>query len=219
MVKRQCLHCLICFEIKSRNTPKKNRREGVFCSTYCYQLSRKPIKSNINICKYCGFLFVGLKKQLCSDNCRKSLARDKSYARDRLRNNKPLVVCKQCGISFIAEYGTKKRVFCSIKCAGKFAHRKKHGMYKKRIKKVSLEFVDPYKVMKRDGYRCKICGIETPLSKRGKYEPDSPEIDHMIPLGKGGFHAYINVQLLCRSCNALKSDSLTFQNFEDYVYA
>ncbi len=50
-----------------------------------------------------------------------------------------------------------------------------------------------YKIFKRDGYRCVICGNtakEMPL-----------EIDHLIPRCKGGTDNEDNLRVLCHSCN------------------
>ncbi len=34
------------------------------------------------------------------------------------------------------------------------------------------------------------------------------QLDHIIPLSKGGLHAAHNIQLLCRSCNCAKTDKM-----------
>lgn len=53
-----------------------------------------------------------------------------------------------------------------------------------------------HEVFKRDGYRCRECG----LSK----EETSLEIDHIIPVAKGGTNDIDNLQTLCRQCNRMK---------------
>lgn len=78
---------------------------------------------------------------------------------------------------------------------------------KLRERATAVESVNPYKVFDRDGWKCRCCGIDTPLEKRGSYAPDAPELDHIRPLSKGGGHTYKNTQLLCRQCNADKSDT------------
>lgn len=40
----------------------------------------------------------------------------------------------------------------------------------------------------------------------GCSKPKKLEIDHVVPISKGGINAPPNLQLLCRSCNASKSD-------------
>lgn len=68
------------------------------------------------------------------------------------------------------------------------------------------ERVDPYKVFDRDGWRCQSCNRKTPEAKRGSYCDNAPELDHIVPVSKGGAHTYLNTQCLCRSCNIKKSD-------------
>ena len=63
-----------------------------------------------------------------------------------------------------------------------------------------------FDVFYRDGWRCQLCGCSSPKRLRGTYHPSAPELDHIKPLSKGGEHTMENTQLLCRSCNAMKSD-------------
>ncbi len=68
-------------------------------------------------------------------------------------------------------------------------------------KKVFVEQIDPHVVFERDKGMCGIC--------KQRVERDSPwEIDHMIPISKGGAHAYANVQLSHQACNRAKRDTL-----------
>jgi hypothetical protein len=75
-----------------------------------------------------------------------------------------------------------------------------------RLQLAWMEYVDPDVVMLRDGFKCQSCGVDTPKSLRGMNHPDAPHIDHIRPLAKAGLHQYSNVQLLCRTCNLMKSD-------------
>ena len=53
------------------------------------------------------------------------------------------------------------------------------------------------KVWNRDSGRCVKCGSQENL-----------EFDHIIPFSKGGANTYRNLQILCRKCNAKKSDKI-----------
>lgn len=55
------------------------------------------------------------------------------------------------------------------------------------------------KIMIRDNYTCQKCG---------KYMPDEVglQIDHIIPVSKGGRTVEPNLQVLCSKCNAAKSN-------------
>lgn len=54
------------------------------------------------------------------------------------------------------------------------------------------------KLGRRDGFRCAICQSS---------DPDL-QIDHVIPVSKGGANDLDNLQLLCKSCNRQKWDSI-----------
>lgn len=58
-------------------------------------------------------------------------------------------------------------------------------------------------------YFCAICGkfVDKSLSQ---YEPMSAEVDHIIPIAKGGHPSAIdNLQLTHKICNQRKSDKVT----------
>ena len=51
-----------------------------------------------------------------------------------------------------------------------------------------------YDILKRDGFRCCVCGNKAS-------ENVILEVDHIIPISKGGTTEYSNLQTLCRDCN------------------
>lgn len=57
---------------------------------------------------------------------------------------------------------------------------------KARLRAAKVETFDPMNVLHRDGWTCYICGTPTPKHKRGTYDTDAPEVDHVIPLPGGG---------------------------------
>ena len=57
-----------------------------------------------------------------------------------------------------------------------------------------------FSIYERDGYRCRKCGISDRYTQL--------EIDHIIPIAKGGKTTYDNLQTLCHSCNVEKGDRL-----------
>lgn len=61
-------------------------------------------------------------------------------------------------------------------------------------------------LLRRDNWKCKLCGKS--VQKKNIYADDAAEIDHIIPLSKGGEHSYDNTQILCRKCNREKGDSI-----------
>lgn len=60
-----------------------------------------------------------------------------------------------------------------------------------------------FSIYERDGYRCRNCGISGRFNTYAQLE-----IDHIIPIAKGGKTTYDNLQTLCHRCNVEKSDNL-----------
>ena len=52
------------------------------------------------------------------------------------------------------------------------------------------------KIYERDGYKCKCCGRTD--------DEVYLEIDHILPISKGGKSQYNNLQTLCEECNSKK---------------
>ena len=60
-----------------------------------------------------------------------------------------------------------------------------------------------FAIYARDGNRCRMCG---------RYFSSGLEIDHIIPIAKGGKSTYDNLQTLCRSCNKKKGTDILLSN-------
>lgn len=50
-------------------------------------------------------------------------------------------------------------------------------------------------LIERDGHKCRICN-----------SIENIQVDHIVPLSKGGIDDALNLQLLCRYCNSSKGD-------------
>lgn len=57
-----------------------------------------------------------------------------------------------------------------------------------------------FRIMRRDGYRCRLCGLSTSDGVK-------LHIDHIVPVAKGGKTIEPNLWTLCQPCNSGKSDS------------
>ena len=55
-----------------------------------------------------------------------------------------------------------------------------------------------FAIYQRDGHRCRKCGRKT----------DDLEIDHIVPIAKGGKSTMDNLQTLCRRCNREKGTNI-----------
>ena len=100
----------------------------------------------------------------------------------------------------IAAY--KKRYFQTER--GKALHRM--AGHKRRALKmgVGYEVFDPKEVFERDGYKCQLCDKKTRQDYKNQYHPLYPNLDHIVPLSKGGAHTRKNTQCLCKQCNMEK---------------
>ena len=118
-------------------------------------------------------------------------------------------VCERCRAVFVG-----RSMYCSVKCARRAMDSKRSWKKDRRInaenivdKEITLEAV-----AKRDGNVCWLCGLpvdwddidETRIYAGNMY----PSIDHVVPLAKGGKHAWGNVRLAHRICNTMKGDKV-----------
>lgn len=135
-----------------------------------------------------------------------------------LEQRRGRAVCKQCGGPFALRAsgsGGWGKLYCGDICAkraysespaGKAAKRKHRAARKAKERAATVEAFDPIAILERDGWRCQICGVQTPRKLRGTFKPNAPEVDHIVSLADGGAHAPWNVQCACRSCNLGKAD-------------
>ena len=78
--------------------------------------------------------------------------------------------------------------------------------HKRRAQKMGVlyEIFDPQEVFERDGWRCQHCYKKVQWIGKSPRSPLYPNLDHIVPLSKGGEHTKRNTQLLCRGCNSKK---------------
>lgn len=185
-------------------------------------------------CKKCGAIirksFVTVKHG-CAEctECKKAEAQQKAEQKEaqkrkqeaeadyrrwfRLSNLKTeqisMQTCEACGELFVP---TRRGVMtCSDTCQ----RRRNNTLSKdKRLRRIAGALVDKdidlQKLYERDKGVCALCGM---ICDWEDYEERGntfiagntyPSIDHIIPLSRGGKHAWDNVQLACRLCNSKK---------------
>lgn len=123
-------------------------------------------------------------------------------------------VCGVCGALFIQKNGNHK--YCSSVCLEKVNNAVKKDRRVRKIRNVIDDrTITLEKVYEKGDGVCALCGRPCSFEDytvRGDGTfiagDDYPSIDHIIPLSKGGRHAWDNVQLACRGCNSRKSDKL-----------
>ena len=160
-------------------------------------------------CAKCGDPFTSRRKRAhCGESCERAARHERTYKSVA----PPTRVCRACRTVFAAHPAKTRPIdFCGQACKeeAERAHKRVSRLRRKAAERAAIvESVDPFKVFDRDGWLCRLCGVATPRGKRGTCHPDAPELDHIVPLAKGGDHSYRNVQCACRRCNGLKSDRL-----------
>lgn len=125
-----------------------------------------------------------------------------------------LGVCGVCGALFIQKHGNQK--YCSGVCLKKVNNAVQKDRRVSRIKGVIDDrTITLEKVYEKSRGVCALCGRQCSFEDYTVRDDgtfiagnDYPSIDHIIPLSKGGRHAWGNVQLACRICNSRKSDKI-----------
>ena len=93
---------------------------------------------------------------------------------------------------------------CSAPCR-KEMHSAYEATKRARTRGGRVEAVKAFIVFERDGWRCRLCGVPTPKRLRGLRVANAPELDHVVPLARGGTHTWDNVQCACMHCNRSKN--------------
>ena len=155
-------------------------------------------------CSWCDNAFKAVMGGVtCSKSCNSKLR----YVRRRSIKPTP-VTCAYCNeVRLAGTIGESLKKFCSVRCkkrAGK--ERRDHWIRSNG----PCEYIPLEKLIERDKGKCLNCKCKV-TRYNGKLRPTDASIDHIMPLAKGGYHCWSNVQLLCHQCNSLKSDSLDDQ--------
>lgn len=127
--------------------------------------------------------------------------------REDLDRRRSEMRCIQCGAMFAVLTGQTR--LCSDECRiqhSKPFRRAANAARRALERAATVEVFDPEEVLARDGWRCQICGVDTPKRLRGTYKPNAPELDHIVALSRGGEHSRANTQCACRRCNGIKSN-------------
>ncbi len=214
----------VCENCSKTYRPKRSNRTR-FCSRDCAFTAQRAGKNNARhnpdkeqarrknwpksviwcvACSICCTAFVSRKKRKRCAAC--------AVASLKPVEPKSKPCARGCGSHVFGDLRKKYCRSCVRKRAA-LATKQKHGKGKKnrhRAKRygVTYEPINPVAVFKRDRWRCQICGIATPERLRGTHYDRAPELDHRIPMSKGGPHTWANVQCSCRKCNHRKGATI-----------
>ena len=150
----------------------------------------------------------GRPRRFCSASCSRNWHNENRLKPSTAR------VCGECNGSFSSARADQR--FCSDRCSrrwhGRKADRKAGWTAKRRANYARRrarkrtgqpgEAISLDTLHARDHGICGICGDR--VSDSPWPAPDSPSIDHVVPLSRGGVHTLENVQLAHLSCNLRK---------------
>lgn len=194
----------------------KRRDDHVACSLKCRGILNRAVRPSravlshslaieVRNCARCEKPFTPATYQqtFCCSTCKQKAGNKKALAkRPKKRNPEMRFTCPECSVIYCPR--DKRQKYCTLLCSGKAFHRINTRVRRARIAKVIVEPVDPIVVFNRDGWKCQLCGVKTPKHLRGSRDNKAPELDHIVPVSKGGEHSYRNTQCACKSCNRSK---------------
>lgn len=173
--------------------------------TRCVVELNAKYRKHLQQCKQCGWhraTRAGRCKQCIERLSSRTLSRIQRAVNEWVMRSQKK--CTQC--NHVAEWWSSLCGQCS---AERDKHLKKRSGHKARCRQHGAEYQSGIKlcrIIKRDGNKCHYCGVRT---TRSIHNADTQaEIDHVIPISKGGGHVMANVVVACRKCNNKKSDKI-----------
>jgi len=209
--------CVQCGVQSYRRLSGRNAKLGYrnkFCSAECrkqHDSANTTAPKCNHFARYCTVCMTAFATRYESKTqciaCVAKLSADRSRKRYQQKTAATIetTTCKECEVQFTRLNG--KKLFCSLKCTTRH-HKRIHRAKRRSLLKntaAELENVNPFVVFTRDKWTCYICGVHTPRKLRGSYEDNAPELEHIVPLSRGGLHTYGNTACACRKCNHKKS--------------
>ena len=186
---------------------------------------KKPKK-----CKKCnGFTMSKSNCSTCKQNrikeskrrmlLKKRITKIKNYYKHLERVTKDCVVCGMEYIHTPKHDGTGNKT-CSFKCQDINAKRQRRKDNHKRRAAYAMHdmFLNKTKMSmyKEQGGKCAHCNEV--MNFNHTYNMRDAEVDHIIPVSKGGLHWDVNLQLLCKGCNMKKNNILIIRQLPAHAH-
>lgn len=204
--ERQLYH-LIEWQGKQYTQTNFCKLHNINASTFQSRLEKgmsieEAISNKFNLtCEICGNNFISNRpgKKYCCKTCANRAAKKKGKYKKSHKAK-----CMVCGKEFETLRDDAKT--CSKECRYSMDCIIRKDRYKKMISKGRFDYSVTLKsVYDKFHGKCNYCGKSLNFNGDPKAK-DYPTIDHMIPISKGGFHEWDNVQLLCKHCNCKKGN-------------
>lgn len=221
-IDRRCKACGVTFRRR-----KRNNDAALYCSRECgYEVvSYTPEQRAIADHFYSERdalrrIARNIKRQLFNRTVKPEIDALRRIRKYRLEATKVIGIC-ECGCKFLRmrhdhryggsfDYCNQCRERKRLKAARRNRRTAKAVRRARMARAGVVERVDPIDVLNAFNWTCYICKKKTPKRLRGTYDDRAPEVDHIVPLSKGGNHTFANLACACRKCNGDKSDNEMF---------
>lgn len=165
----------------------------------------------IKTCIVCGKQFKAhtLDQLCCSDDCKRTRAKDTSRTLKASRYTPKAFKCENCGKTVTPQYGDWRAdgAFCSDACMKQYTRHQGKQRRRARLKGAAAEVINDRDIFERDHWTCAICGQPVDREPSLFYNPLAASLDHIVALSRGGPHTRDNVRCAHFICNSLKRDA------------
>lgn len=128
----------------------------------------------------------------------------KAYYRERKKAGRQIGVvsksaCGLCGVAYLGKAGSR---FCSPECA-----KKSQGWDGVSARSRKLKASVRVRILDRDGMTCQLCFSPLRPDEEPTH-PRYPNIDHIMPVSRGGSDDEGNLRAACRQCNVMRGANI-----------
>ena len=131
------------------------------------------------------------------------------------RHRSTSTVCTVCEAPVLRPARGSRRPACSPECrhtltfgsapGSSYDWARDAAQRARRAGAAVVELIQRDDVFERDGWICYLCGGRVNRDA-SVFHPDSPTVDHVTPLSRGGQHVMVNVRCAHLRCNSSKGD-------------
>ena len=171
-----------CKHCNTQFKPSRTGSKQAYCSRNCYKASKQAA---INKCLHCG---TETKTKFCSRSCSASYNNTVAPKRKAAYAN----TCETCGTL------THNKRWCKRSCRPL----ETYEQYRARMNEANARY------MGRRKFQTPADEGISALQEFYANCPDGYEVDHIIPISKGGLHSLVNLQYLPKEENRRKSNKL-----------